>query len=170
MSNNYFNSTGTIGFTCDVCGRELQSCTWINGMRFCAKCYQETFGASKDWQLLDKDKTIAEQRKQVADLEAKLAEQQECSLKASEKHSLETQNAQICIKELEAKLAEKDKEFEWLHQKFAKYVKNNQDKISFAVEQLEKVKEKLCELFENEHGCAVITDVFNNQIGELKRR
>lgn len=44
MSNNYFNSTGTIGFTCDVCGRELQSCTWMSGMRFCAKCYQETFG------------------------------------------------------------------------------------------------------------------------------
>ena len=31
-------------FTCDVCGRELNSCSIVNGMKFCAKCYQETFG------------------------------------------------------------------------------------------------------------------------------
>ena len=75
--SDYFNGSGTIGFTCDNCGRELLGCTWVNGMKFCAKCYQETFGASKDWQLLDKDKTIAEQRKQIADLETKLAEKDE---------------------------------------------------------------------------------------------
>lgn len=39
-----FNGTGTIGFNCDNCGRELLGCTWVNGMKFCAKCYQETFG------------------------------------------------------------------------------------------------------------------------------
>ena len=44
MMNNYFNGSGTIGFTCDNCGREMQGCTWVNGMKFCAKCYQETFG------------------------------------------------------------------------------------------------------------------------------
>ena len=72
MSNNYFNSTGTIGFTCDVCGRELQSCTWINGMRFCAKCYQETFGnnTSQFVDLLNKEMYELK----IADLEAKLAE------------------------------------------------------------------------------------------------
>ena len=42
--SKYFDVSGTIGFTCDVCGRELLGCTWVNGMRFCAKCYQETFG------------------------------------------------------------------------------------------------------------------------------
>ena len=52
---------------CDVCGREVLGCTFVNGMKFCAKCYQETFVASKDWQLLDKDKKIT-------DLEAKLAQ------------------------------------------------------------------------------------------------
>ena len=31
-------------FTCDVCGRELNTCSIVNGMKFCAKCYQETFG------------------------------------------------------------------------------------------------------------------------------
>ena len=33
-----------LGFTCDVCGREVQGITFVNGMKFCAKCYQETFG------------------------------------------------------------------------------------------------------------------------------
>ena len=48
-------------FTCDVCGREVFTCIFVNGMKFCAKCYQETFGET------DKDRKIA-------DLEAKLAE------------------------------------------------------------------------------------------------
>lgn len=50
-----------INLTCDVCGREVFGCTFVNGMKFCAKCYQETFGET------DKDRKIA-------DLEAKLAE------------------------------------------------------------------------------------------------
>lgn len=33
-----------ISFNCDVCGRQVQGCTFVNGMKFCAKCYQETFG------------------------------------------------------------------------------------------------------------------------------
>ena len=60
------------GLSCDVCNRENVGITWVNGMKFCAKCYQETFGASKDWQLLDKDKTIAEQQQRIAELEEKL--------------------------------------------------------------------------------------------------
>lgn len=32
------------GFTCDVCGRKINGCHYINGMSFCEKCYQETFG------------------------------------------------------------------------------------------------------------------------------
>ena len=53
----------SMNFTCDVCGREVFSCTFVNGMKFCAKCYQETFGET------DKDRKIA-------DLETKLAESQ----------------------------------------------------------------------------------------------
>ena len=33
-----------MNFNCDVCGREVLGCTFVNGMKFCAKCYQETFG------------------------------------------------------------------------------------------------------------------------------
>lgn len=42
--DNYFNGKGTVGFTCDSCGREVNGCSIVNGMKFCAKCYQETFG------------------------------------------------------------------------------------------------------------------------------
>ena len=43
-----------INLNCDVCGREVRGYTWINGMRFCAKCYQETFSNTlTTQQLLD---------------------------------------------------------------------------------------------------------------------
>ena len=35
---SYFN------MVCDSCGRVVQGITWVNGMKFCAKCYRETFG------------------------------------------------------------------------------------------------------------------------------
>lgn len=41
---NKLYGEGTIGFTCDVCGRKVNGCSIVNGMKFCAKCYQETFG------------------------------------------------------------------------------------------------------------------------------
>ena len=166
MSNNYFNSTGTIGFTCDVCGRELLGCTWANGMRFCAKCYQETFGET------DKDRRIA-------DLEAKLAEceeelnnsEQKCFICNKDKENeylkqqieeseeyiemlLEEKSGYIDLvsgyskkcKQYEQQLAEKEKAIE-NYEKFTNvplvemYKMYEQDKIDYAVEQLEKVKE-----------------------------
>ena len=50
---SYFN------MVCDSCGREVYGCNIVNGMKFCAKCYQETFGET------DKDKQIAELQKQL---------------------------------------------------------------------------------------------------------
>ena len=48
-----------ISFTCDSCGREVFGCNIVNGMKFCAKCYQETFGET------DKDRKITELQKQL---------------------------------------------------------------------------------------------------------
>lgn len=42
MSNLSIPGTYT-PFTCDVCGREVFSFNIVNGMKFCAKCYQEIF-------------------------------------------------------------------------------------------------------------------------------
>ena len=83
-----------INLTCDVCGREVRGYTWTNGMRFCAKCYQETFGnkittdmlldmiKNTGWDVngvgvlknIDAEAIIMRQEKQISDLEAKLAE------------------------------------------------------------------------------------------------
>ena len=76
--DNYFNATGTIGFTCDNCGRELQGCTWVNGMRFCAKCYQETFGNNNMSENLKNmydaySKILDEKDQRISELEEQLA-------------------------------------------------------------------------------------------------
>lgn len=54
---SYFN------MVCDSCGREVLGCNIVNGMKFCAKCYQETFGET------DKDRKIAELKKQLKEKE-----------------------------------------------------------------------------------------------------
>ena len=67
------------GFTCDVCGRKVNGCSIVNGMKFCAKCYQETFGKDNQQneiqqlkqQLEEKDKLLKcyqEEEKLIADI------------------------------------------------------------------------------------------------------
>lgn len=43
-------------FNCDSCGRQNVGVTFVNGMRFCAKCYQETFGNANVFEKELKDK------------------------------------------------------------------------------------------------------------------
>ena len=81
------------------------------------------------------------------------------------------------VADLEAKLAEKEKQLEnaqnlkaievadELSLKLSKI--HNQDKISFAVEQLEKVKEFVNEIY-GEYSASVTTNFIDNQINELK--
>ena len=149
----------SMNFTCDVCGREVFSCTFVNGMKFCAKCYQETFGET------DKDRKIA-------DLEAKLVESEkskESYRLQNEQHHLqllqfysrlgvEAFGADIHEKALEAlmimkdQLAEKEKEIseyikivDDLHKQLSDKCDfcdktKDQDKISFALEQIQELK------------------------------
>lgn len=190
-----------MNFTCDVCGREVFSCTFVNGMKFCAKCYQETFGET------DKDRKIT-------DLETKLAESEnqcrECKhlnkkIELNIKNKLMAENCelqkQLADTEAQNKRVlekldiivrsnqelEKENELMAKTLKMTKFVEKevNQDKISFALEQLEKVKE-LCktkfEWWENSEWEGNIydkSDVSNayfdieanvdNQIEELKK-
>ena len=66
-----------ISFTCDSCGREVYGCNIVNGMKFCAKCYQETFGNQQNKEssellvnsLAEKDRQIAELQKQLEEKE-----------------------------------------------------------------------------------------------------
>lgn len=59
----FMTNSSDIGLTCDACGRTVQGVTFVNGMKFCAKCYQETFGETKDYQhicecLIDKKNKV----------------------------------------------------------------------------------------------------------------
>ena len=99
----------SMNFTCDVCGREVFSCTFVNGMKFCAKCYQETFGET------DKDRKIA-------DLEAKLAE---CEKKAySRGHSQRDIANEIKLNALREDVANKEKRIVELKQQLAEKEKS----------------------------------------------
>ena len=85
------------GLSCDVCNRENVGITFVNGMKFCAKCYQETFGSKitedmlidmikkTGWTLpenkdfltnIDKETTILNQQRRIAELEEQLAEKE----------------------------------------------------------------------------------------------
>lgn len=71
----------SMSFTCDCCGREIFGCTFVNGMKFCAKCYQETFGNQKKYvDMLNKESSellinlLAEKDKQIAELQKQLEE------------------------------------------------------------------------------------------------
>lgn len=55
-----------MNFNCDVCGREVQGINFVNGMKFCAKCYQDTFGETeKDRKIADLQSQLAEKDKEI---------------------------------------------------------------------------------------------------------
>ena len=107
----------SMNFTCDVCGREVFSCTFVNGMKFCAKCYQETFGET------DKDRKIA-------DLEAKLAESEKKNFELVAQINLKEHKPAFCtladrdcealgqVAELKQQLVEKEEEIEELQKDY----------------------------------------------------
>lgn len=130
----------------------------------------------------DKDKTIAEQRKQITDLETKLSE------KEKERELDNSFWKQECDS-LQKTLAEKDKLIEELKAQRRIYLNRsveecnkitdlefelqhkNQDKISFTIEQLEKVKEKALHFYVNDTpkltGFYIDINEIDNQIKQL---
>lgn len=124
-----------------------------------------------------KDKTkmidyLIESKKQIADLEAKLAESEECRDFNAE---MWTRFANKC-KDLTKQLAEKEKERheEWKTGKEWKWAwqKERNNKISFAVEQLEKAKGKIQHniLFVNCDDYVNVIEEIDNQIKQLKEQ
>ena len=105
---NYFNDKGTIGFICDNCGRQVNGCSIVNGMKFCAKCYQETFG--KD----NQQNEIQQLKQQLEEKDKEIAH-----LKEKDNYHLryELAGADETITNLKQQLEEKDKEIEKLKTK-----------------------------------------------------
>ena len=107
------------GFTCDVCGRKVNGCSIVNGMKFCAKCYQETFG--KD----NKQNEIQQLKQQLAEKDKEIAH-----LKEKDNYHLryELAGADETITNLKEQLAEKDKEIESLNKQLDERGKQLADK------------------------------------------
>ena len=164
-------------YWCDSCGKRVRGITIVNGMDFCAKCYQETFGEN-------------EKDRKIADLEAKLAE-------SEKKHLIDEKEWQDycafkhiepqikgCLdreREYEKQLAEKDEEIAYLTKQVKKFNNeaqkyfedaycndfHNQDKISFAVEVLKIAQDYVQQYvnnFDDMNDCLCAID---NQIKRL---
>lgn len=61
-------------FRCDVCGREVNGITIVNGMRFCAKCYQETFAIPKALSVQDLENCVKIECTQCKEKDQRIAE------------------------------------------------------------------------------------------------
>ena len=176
----------SMNFTCDVCGREVFSCTFVNGMKFCAKCYQETFGET------DKDRKIADLETKLAESEKKAYSRGHSQRDIANEIKLNALREDVANKEkrivkLKKQLAEKEKEIEELKLKLdiraislqnfnIERMQANQDKISFAVEKLEQVKETTECILDNALKISSLNqsyydrliDEIDNQIKQLK--
>lgn len=118
----------SMNFTCDSCGREVFGCTFVNGMKFCAKCYQETFGET------DKDRKIS-------DLEAKLAESEKKAY--SRGHSQRDIANEIKLNALREDVANKEKRIVELKKQLAennKQIKTYAHEIAFLDKKIANIK------------------------------
>ena len=155
------------GFTCDVCGRKVNGCHYINGMKFCAKCYQETFG--KD----NQQNEIQQLKQQLEEKDKEIAH-----LKEKDNYHLryELAGADETITNLKQQLEEKDKEIEKLNktlemckhierydigEMFLENAKLIIEKRQFAIQELEKVKNFV-------DGRTYCADYINKRIQNLK--
>lgn len=161
-------------------------------------CFKSDNAELNGWDTQSLVNLLNQQNKQITDLEAKLAESEK-KFKASKdaiKFQSEEQkewmdkyfNTAIKLEKLEQQLAEKEKElakwkdkYEQLDLKTGYYISDleeeveeaNQDKISFCIEQLEKVKNEITPIFCVPNGIYsnLHNEVFNkidNQIKQLK--
>ena len=111
------------GFTCDVCGRKINGCSIVNGMKFCAKCYQETFGKDN-------------QQNEIQQLKQQLAEKQNTIDEINKKFVQAVHDWKVLC-------AEKDKEISKLQ------ASCQQVKTQLAIQELEKVKASADKWFES---------------------
>ena len=145
-----YKDIDSFGFTCDVCGRKVNGCSIVNGMKFCAKCYQETFGKDN-------------QQNEIQQLKQQLAEKQN-TINEINKEFVQA------VHDWKALCAEKDKEIEDWKQKTQTFLNRvseqnyeiaNNNPTQFAIQELEKVKNFV-------DGRTYCADYINKRIQDLK--
>ena len=133
---------GNIGFTCDSCGRETNGITYVNGMKFCAKCYQETFGNNN-------------QQNEIQQLKQQLEEKDK---EIERLKNLFELNNEVVINQ--------GKEIFDLR---VQVLQQKQNQTQIAVNELEKVKDYICDCtYIKEPDYTNVCRKIDNQIKELK--
>lgn len=91
------------GFVCDLCGRKVNGCYIVNGMKFCAKCYQETFGKyNQQNEIQQLKQQLEEKEKEIEDMDKDLVfNANEIKRLIQEKKQLKQNQTQLAIQELE---------------------------------------------------------------------
>ena len=180
------------GFTCDVCGRKVNGCHYINGMSFCEKCYQETFGKDNQQNEIQLLKQLVEKQNKIDEISKEFVQAV---------HAVYDWRV-LCAekdKEIETMKKDSDKNIDYLVE-FASLIENekdcnrmlkaldrvksgnkyiidkaNQSKTEFAIQELEKVKSSLFSKAIQITGTGVdcvrlyeINKIINQQIKELK--
>ena len=140
-----------IYFICDNCGIETNGFTFVNGMKFCAKCYHQIFGKDN-------------QQTEIAQLKQQLAEKDKEIEKLKQQNTLlENENGKLTTELIMGKYKKAQKEVSFGKQ--------------LAIHELERVKEDCFnqkELVDFGHvACfmvdiADILEIINNQIKELR--
>lgn len=156
---------------CWYCNNELTTGDNPKHFGICNKCYNEMFKSS--------DTIIRSFTNKISDLEAKLAESENNYKDARELgieqfHSLKEiiNSSQEEIYKLKQQLAEKDEELKYYETLLKRQCNEckDQDKISFAVEQLILLKNTIVNKMNNPYSVNIkhILSDFDNQINELK--
>ena len=205
-----------IYFMCENCGIETNGTTFVNGMKFCAKCYHQIFGkdnqqteitqlkqqlAEKDKEInsliIDYEKRISQEQELMSNMEHRLAEKQNTINEINKEfvqavHDWKT----LCAekdKEIETMKKDSDKNIDYLVE-FASLIENekdcnrmlkaldrvksgnkyiidkaNQSKTEFAIQELEKVKDYICDCtYIKEPDYTNVCRKIDNQIKQLK--
>ena len=141
MSNIYF--------MCENCGIETNGITFVNGMKFCAKCYHQIFGKdNQQTEITQLKQQLAEKDCRIEELEGQFAYECECNKQLVDlQKQLEEKQKTIdeinkefvqAVHDWKALCAEKDKEIETMK-------KDSDKNIDYLVE--------FASLIENEKDC-----------------
>lgn len=150
MSNFYFR--------CDNCGRETNGITSINGMKFCAKCYQETFGNNNQQNEIQQYKDIISHLRKALDFKNEKVGYDVNEMWSNLFIDSEKQNRKLKqqIEEKDKEIADLEKEngiltnllatkpteieLDELYTQLKQLKEKDKEKKQFAISKLEKVK------------------------------
>lgn len=143
MSNIYF--------MCENCGIETNGITFVNGMKFCAKCYHQIFGKDNQQNEIQLLKQLVEKDKEIETMK----KDSDKNIDYLVEFASLIENEKDCNRMLKALDRVKSGN---------KYIidKADQSKTEFAIQELEKVKDRI------KHFCNIHSDDYYGVKSQVK--